>query len=50
MPVLASNFRVVAIDLPGQGDSDRALDGYDTQTVAGACMISSATSGSNGTA
>jgi pimeloyl-ACP methyl ester carboxylesterase len=34
MPALAPNFRVVAIDLPGQGDSDRPLDGYDTQTVA----------------
>lgn len=34
MPVLALDFRVVAIDLPGQGDSDRPLDGYDTQTVA----------------
>ncbi|WP_245455648.1 alpha/beta fold hydrolase [Neorhizobium lilium] len=26
--------RVVGIDPPGQGDSDRPLDGYDTQTVA----------------
>jgi len=34
MPVLGERFRVVAIDLPGQGDSDRPLDGYDTQTVA----------------
>jgi len=34
MPALASNFHIVAIDLPGQGDSDRPLDGYDTQTVA----------------
>lgn len=34
MPLLASRFRVVAIDLPGQGDSDRPIDGYDTQTVA----------------
>jgi pimeloyl-ACP methyl ester carboxylesterase len=34
MPLLGSRFRVVAIDLPGQGDSDRPLDGYDTQTVA----------------
>lgn len=34
MPLLARNFRVVAVDLPGQGDSDRPLDGYDTQTVA----------------
>jgi pimeloyl-ACP methyl ester carboxylesterase len=34
MPLLGSRFRVVAIDLPGQGDSDRPIDGYDTQTVA----------------
>jgi len=34
MPILAPNFRVLAIDLPGQGDSDRPVDGYDTQTVA----------------
>ena len=34
MPLLGSHFRVIAIDLPGQGDSDRPLDGYDTQTVA----------------
>jgi pimeloyl-ACP methyl ester carboxylesterase len=34
MQILAAHFRVVAIDLPGQGDSDKPLDGYDTQTVA----------------
>lgn len=34
MPALGKHFRVVAIDLPGQGDSDKPLDGYDTQTVA----------------
>jgi pimeloyl-ACP methyl ester carboxylesterase len=34
MPILGERFRVVAIDLPGQGDSDRPIDGYDTQTVA----------------
>jgi pimeloyl-ACP methyl ester carboxylesterase len=34
MPLLGQRYRVVAIDLPGQGDSDRPLDGYDTQTVA----------------
>ncbi|MCL2428732.1 MAG: alpha/beta fold hydrolase, partial [Alphaproteobacteria bacterium] len=34
MPLLERHFRVVAVDLPGQGDSDRPLDGYDTQTVA----------------
>lgn len=34
MPMLGERYRVLAIDLPGQGDSDRPLDGYDTQTVA----------------
>ncbi|MCB8876163.1 alpha/beta fold hydrolase [Acidisoma silvae] len=35
MPLLAGRFRVIAIDLPGQGDSDRPMDGYDTGTIAG---------------
>jgi pimeloyl-ACP methyl ester carboxylesterase len=34
MPILSQDFRVIAIDLPGQGDSDKPLDGYDTKTVA----------------
>ncbi|MFD2473284.1 alpha/beta fold hydrolase [Amycolatopsis silviterrae] len=34
MPGLAERFRVLAIDLPGQGDSDRPHDSYDTHTVA----------------
>lgn len=34
MPLLASRYRVIAPDLPGQGDSDRPADGYDTQTLA----------------
>ena len=34
IPGLASEYRVFAIDLPGQGDSDRPTDGYDTSTVA----------------
>ena len=34
MPLLAGRYRVIAIDLPGQGDSDKPLDGYDTGTVA----------------
>ncbi|MGE6778730.1 alpha/beta fold hydrolase [Vreelandella titanicae] len=33
MPILADHFYVVAIDLPGQGDSDKPVDGYDTQTA-----------------
>ena len=34
MPDLATGYRVLAVDLPGQGDSDRPADGYDTLTVA----------------
>ncbi|ATY10439.1 alpha/beta hydrolase [Amycolatopsis sp. AA4] len=34
MPALAERFRVLAIDLPGQGHSVRPHDSYDTHTVA----------------
>jgi pimeloyl-ACP methyl ester carboxylesterase len=34
MPLLAERFRVIAIDLPGQGHSERPESGYDTHTVA----------------
>jgi microsomal epoxide hydrolase len=34
MPILAQRYRVIAPDIPGQGDSDRPIDGYDTQTLA----------------
>ena len=34
MPRLAGRYRVIAPDLPGQGDSDRPQDGYDTQSLA----------------
>ena len=34
IPQLAGNYRVIAPDVPGQGDSDRPSDGYDTATVA----------------
>ena len=34
MPLLAGSRRIVAPDLPGQGDSDRPLAGYDTASVA----------------
>ena len=34
MPALAGRFRVIAIDLPGQGHSERPKHGYDTHTVA----------------
>jgi pimeloyl-ACP methyl ester carboxylesterase len=33
MPLLADQFTVVAIDLPGQGDSEKPIDGYDTKTT-----------------
>lgn len=33
MPILAERYHVVAIDLPGQGDSDRPLTGYDTRAT-----------------
>lgn len=35
MPALGERYRVIAPDLPGQGDSDRPLDGYDTLALAG---------------
>ncbi|MER7193834.1 alpha/beta hydrolase [Streptomyces flaveolus] len=34
MPSLAGRFRVIAIDLPGQGHSERPEGSYDTHTVA----------------
>ncbi len=34
MPLLGGTYRVIAPDLPGQGDSDRPADGYDTETLA----------------
>jgi pimeloyl-ACP methyl ester carboxylesterase len=34
MPRLAERFHVIAIDLPGQGHSDRPQGSYDTHTVA----------------
>ncbi|MBL8659147.1 MAG: alpha/beta hydrolase [Rhodospirillales bacterium] len=34
MADLADRFQIIAPDLPGQGDSDRPNDGYDTRTVA----------------
>ena len=36
IPLLAPIYRIVAPDLPGQGDSDRPQGGYDTQTLAAA--------------
>ena len=34
MPVLAGTYRIIAPDLPGQGDSDRPAGGYDTKALA----------------
>jgi len=34
MPLLATSYQIIALDLPGQGDSDRPAAGYDTQTLA----------------
>ncbi len=34
IPLLAADYRIIAPDLPGQGDSDRPLGGYDSQTLA----------------
>jgi pimeloyl-ACP methyl ester carboxylesterase len=34
MPLLGKNHPVIALDLPGQGDSDKPYDGYDTKTLA----------------
>jgi microsomal epoxide hydrolase len=34
MPLLATTYKIIALDLPGQGDSDRPASGYDTQTLA----------------
>lgn len=33
-PLLARDYTVIAVDLPGQGDSDKPTDGYDTLTTA----------------
>jgi len=33
MPLLADKHQIIAIDLPGQGDSDKPTDGYDTNTT-----------------
>lgn len=33
MPLLSDRFRVIAVDLPGQGDSDKPVGGYDTRTT-----------------
>ncbi len=34
IPHLAAEYRVFAIDLPGQGDSDKPQAGYDTRSLA----------------
>lgn len=34
IPYLSKNYSIIAVDLPGQGDSDCPVDGYDTDTIA----------------
>lgn len=34
IPLLTKTYRVIALDLPGQGDTDKPLEGYDTQALA----------------
>lgn len=34
IPHLAAEYQVIAIDLPGQGDSDKPQSGYDTRSLA----------------
>lgn len=34
IPLLAPRYRIIAPDLPGQGDSDRPQSGYDTRALA----------------
>jgi microsomal epoxide hydrolase len=34
MPLLAPTYKLIVLDLPGQGDSDRPAAGYDTKTLA----------------
>lgn len=34
IPLLGEGYRAIAVDLPGQGDSDKPCDGYDTRTLA----------------
>jgi pimeloyl-ACP methyl ester carboxylesterase len=34
IPALAKHHAVIAVDLPGQGDSDKPISGYDTQSLA----------------
>lgn len=34
IPLLSDRYRVIAVDLPGQGDSAIPVDGYDTATTA----------------
>ncbi|NHU46826.1 alpha/beta hydrolase [Rhodococcus sp. A14] len=34
IPLLAQNYHVIALDLPGQGNSDKPLGGYDTKTTS----------------
>lgn len=33
-PLVSKEYSVIAIDLPGQGDTDYPIDGYDTDTIS----------------
>ena len=34
IPLLAEDYSVIAVDLPGQGDTDYPVDGYDTDSIS----------------
>jgi len=34
IPLLRSHYRIIAVDFPGQGESDKPADGYDTAALA----------------
>ncbi|OCY33922.1 hydrolase [Acinetobacter pittii] len=34
IPLLAEDYSVIAVDLPGQGDTDYPIDGYDTDSIS----------------
>jgi pimeloyl-ACP methyl ester carboxylesterase len=34
IPLISKNYAVIAVDIPGQGDTDYPIDGYDTDTIS----------------